>query len=589
MQKHYMNVKLALLALCLLVSFRSLGQSPGLFNYQAALRNPAGEILASQSVGLKLSILESSPTGTSMYSEVHNAITTAQGLVNVQIGTGTNVIGDFAAINWASGEYYLKVEMQDGVSFVNLGSSRLVSVPYALYSNKSLYADTAVKATYADTAAYLSGFNGFTGWFLDGNSGIDSTNFIGTVDSMDLVFRTNNKKNMVLRMDGSLYIGDTALIPADPYNGLPDNVGFDLDQQTGFYFNKYKAAVRAGVLADSSVCCGLIPYAGSFPTSTSPAYLREDSMGYGSVAMGIANKAKGPGSIALGAHNKTSVWGFDVAIGIGCEVKSGYGAIAMGRQAIAAGELGPSISIGYRTKSFGGYSTAMGNSTETNGWSSFAIGERTKANGLGSVSMGYYTIANARASLSIGRYNDTLVDAENSTGGTAGPVFIATSPAFIIGNGSSNSTRSNAFMIRYNGDAHLAGILTQSSDRRLKKDIEPLSLSLDKVQALKGVTYHWNGKNNHDSTRLQYGLIAQEVEKIFPDLVTTESNGYKSVNYIGLVPVLIEAVKELKQQMVAKEGELNALKASNETTIKDLEGKVNHILLLMEKNGVAGK
>ncbi len=95
--------------------------------------------------------------------------------------------------------------------------------------------------------------------------------------------------------------------------------------------------------------------------------------------------------------------------------------------------------------------------------------------------------------------------------------------------------------------------------------------------------------NNHDSTQLQYGLIAQEVEKIFPELVITESNGYKSVNYLGLIPVLIEAVKELQQRVADKEGEISTLKASNETAIKDLEGKVNHILLLMEKNGVAGK
>lgn len=588
MRKYYLNVKTALMVLCLLLgSFLSFAQSPGLFNYQAALRNTAGEILANKPVGLKLSILENSPTGASLYSEVHNTTTTAQGLVNVQIGTGTNVTGDFEAISWGSGEYYLKAELQDGVSFINMGSSRLVSVPYALYSNKAAYADTAVKATYADTAAFLSGFNGFTGWFLDGNNGTNSNNFVGTTDNADLVFKTNNRKNMVLGKDGSFYAGDTTLIAVDPIFGLPDNVGYDLYQQTGFYFNKYKAAFRAGVLADSAQ--SNFAYIGSFPARNYTAYLSEDSMGYGSVAMGIGNTATGPGSLALGAFNKTSPWGFSTAIGMACEANSGYGDVAIGREAIAASTYGPAASIGYRTKAFGAYSTAMGNGTETSGWSSFAAGERTKANGLGSSSMGYFTIANAATSLSIGRYNDTLVVAENSTGGTAGPSFLITNPAFIIGNGGSNATRSNAFVVRYNGNALLAGSLTQNSDRRLKKDIEPLSLSLHKVQALEGVTYHWNGINNHDTTQLQYGLIAQEVEKIFPELVTTESNGYKSVNYIALVPVLIEAVKELQQQVVTQEGAISTLKASNETKIKELEGKVNRVLLLMEQNGVAGK
>ena len=587
MQKHYKRVKNVLLALCLLGSFLSFGQSPGLFNYQAALRNAGGEILANQALSLRLSILEASPTGPSLYTEVHNATTTTQGLVNLQIGAGTIINGDFAAIDWAGGEYYLKVERQDGISFINLGSSRLVSVPYALYSNKATYADTAVKATYADTAAFLSGFNGFTGWFLNGNSGTDSTNFIGTVDSVDLVFRTNNKKNMVLRKDGSFYYGDSAWIYS--LYGPPDNVGStDIFEQAGFYFNKYKAAFRAGVLADST---GSGYSYLTLPFINPSAYLHEDSMGYGSVAMGLSNIARGPGSIALGALNKTSRWGFGVAIGLGCEsVCSGdYGGVALGKEAIAASEHGLSVSIGYLTKSLGSYSVAMGRSTETKGWGSFATGANTKANGLGSSSMGFHTIANAGTSLSIGRYNDTLVAVENVANGWPLPVFANTNPAFIIGNGSDDNTRSNAFVVRYTGNATLAGTLTQNSDRRLKKDIEPLSLSLQKVQALEGVTYHWNGINNHDSTQLQYGLIAQEVEKIFPELVTTENNGYKSVNYIALVPVLIEAVKELQQQVASQKGTINTLKAANETAIKDLENKVNHILTLVNQKEIAGK
>ncbi len=152
----------------------------------------------------------------------------------------------------------------------------------------------------------------------------------------------------------------------------------------------------------------------------------------------------------------------------------------MGKEAIAASTHGLSVSIGLGTKAMGRNSVAMGNTTETNGYSSFAVGDRTKANGFGSSSIGYHTIANAGTSLSIGRYNDTLVATENTANGWPLPVFASTSPAFIIGNGSSDATRSNAFVVRYNGNAVLAGTLTQNSDRRLKKDIEPLSLSLPK-------------------------------------------------------------------------------------------------------------
>lgn len=85
------------------------------------------------------------------------------------------------------------------------------------------------------------------------------------------------------------------------------------------------------------------------------------------------------------------------------------------------------------------------------------------------------------------------------------------------------------------------------SDRRLKQDIETLSSSLDKIQQLRGVNYNWRKENNigvEFEEGLQVGLIAQEVETVFPELVDTDDQGYKSVEYSKLVAVLIEALKE---------------------------------------------
>lgn len=103
-------------------------------------------------------------------------------------------------------------------------------------------------------------------------------------------------------------------------------------------------------------------------------------------------------------------------------------------------------------------------------------------------------------------------------------------------------------------DATVVGTVTAnsfiySSDFRLKKDIAPLNGALNKINNLQGVSFNWK-----NSGKPEIGLIAQDVEKVVPELVVTGSDGLKAVKYGNIVPLLIEAVKE--QQV-----EINALKA----------------------------
>ena len=87
-----------------------------------------------------------------------------------------------------------------------------------------------------------------------------------------------------------------------------------------------------------------------------------------------------------------------------------------------------------------------------------------------------------------------------------------------------------------------------SSDERLKDNIKPIENALDKVSKLGGYEFDWNAKQDvyegHD-----IGVIAQEVEAVFPELVTDRDNGFKAVKYEKLVPALIEAIKELKAEV----------------------------------------
>jgi len=114
-------------------------QAPASFPYQAVARSTSGNLLASQALSLRISLLDGSITGTVVYQEVQNVTTNTLGLFTLSIGLGTVTSGSFAAINWGSGSKYIKVEMDPagGNSFTVMGTSQLLSVPYAIYANKS--------------------------------------------------------------------------------------------------------------------------------------------------------------------------------------------------------------------------------------------------------------------------------------------------------------------------------------------------------------------------------------------------------------------------------------------------------------------
>ncbi len=128
-------------ALLLLSLATAFGQSPNLINYQGVARQLNGSAIANQTISLRLSIHHSTANGAVQYSESRNALTDADGLFNLQIGSsGTiNTTGSFSGITWESGSKYLQVEMDaaGGTNYINMGTQQLVSVPYAQYANKA--------------------------------------------------------------------------------------------------------------------------------------------------------------------------------------------------------------------------------------------------------------------------------------------------------------------------------------------------------------------------------------------------------------------------------------------------------------------
>lgn len=128
--------KIIIAVACMLSMNTLLAQAPEGFKYQAVVRNASGTILSSQNVGMQLTIQQGSIGGTSVYSETFTATSNNYGIVNLEIGTGTTT-GNFAAIDWANGPYFIETatDITGGTNYVVMGTSQLMSVPYALYAN----------------------------------------------------------------------------------------------------------------------------------------------------------------------------------------------------------------------------------------------------------------------------------------------------------------------------------------------------------------------------------------------------------------------------------------------------------------------
>ncbi len=124
-------------------------------------------------------------------------------------------------------------------------------------------------------------------------------------------------------------------------------------------------------------------------------------------------------------------------------------------------------------------------------------------------------------------------------------------------------TNNPEFVLASNGNLKINGVLTQNSDARLKTNVHTLDKALDSILGLRGVSYDWDRKrwpNRSFSEGKQIGFLAQEMERIFPYLVSTDKDGYKSVNYIGVIPVLVESVKTLNARQETQSKEIYALK-----------------------------
>ncbi|MFZ1423717.1 MAG: hypothetical protein WAS55_07825 [Saprospiraceae bacterium] len=129
-------------SLFLLIGINIIAQIPQKISYQAVVRNSNNQLVSNGAVGMRVSILKESATGTIVYSEIYNPnpITNTNGLISLEIGTGIPITGNFATIDWANGPYFIKTETDPtgATNYTIIATKELISVPYALHAGNSV-------------------------------------------------------------------------------------------------------------------------------------------------------------------------------------------------------------------------------------------------------------------------------------------------------------------------------------------------------------------------------------------------------------------------------------------------------------------
>ncbi len=151
-------MKKTLTLLAIFASLAIFAQAPQGFNYQATVRNAMGSLIVNQNVYFKFNIMLNSQTSVPVFTETHYVPTDDLGQVNLIVGNGTATTGNFSSINWASGSYYLGIELNTGNGYVAMGTTQLLSVPYALYANTAGTSQTTIP-NLAEVLAVNNGAN----------------------------------------------------------------------------------------------------------------------------------------------------------------------------------------------------------------------------------------------------------------------------------------------------------------------------------------------------------------------------------------------------------------------------------------------
>tara|TARA_B110000046_G_scaffold21535_1_gene20375 strand:- start:1790 stop:3301 length:1512 start_codon:yes stop_codon:yes gene_type:complete len=196
-------------------------QAPQGFNYQATVRNSSGDLIVNTNVYFKFNVIQGSQTAVPIFSETHYVPTDDLGQVNLVIGQGTTNIGAFSELDWSLGSYYLGIELDTGNGYVAMGTTQLLSVPYAMYAESSGSSSSGFP-TGGTEGQVLSIVSGAPTW-TDVSGFTDSENLaeITTVEASNIDFESMISGGNI-NNDGGFTVVSKGVIWSESPNPTPE-------------------------------------------------------------------------------------------------------------------------------------------------------------------------------------------------------------------------------------------------------------------------------------------------------------------------------------------------------------------------------
>ncbi len=527
------------LLLLLLFCSVTMAQAPQTMNYQAVVRGQNGTPLPdSTPVKLRFTIHDVTPAGSAVFTEVQNTRTNRFGLVIAQIGSVNNL----SIINWGNGAKFLQVEtdVNNTGTYNDMGTTQLLSVPYALFAGNSANGVTGATGAQGMTgptgpmgltgATGAGGLNGSTGptgatgvdgqnglagptgptgatgldgitgatgptgpeisaWKLTGNTGTNSdSNFVGTIDSNSLRFKINNTNVGLLNTNGSIFCG----LNAGSVNAAANTIAI------GQGALQNTAAGAGNMAIGSNVMHSNIDVIAVNNIGIGNSALYSNFSGYENVALGnqaLYSNIDGQYNVAIGnkALQNNAGGSFNVALGTGTLVhNNGSGNIAINLNALALNIAGwGNIAIGSGSmlkNTIGNYNIAIGTTSlniNIGGNNNVAVGRDAMAlkhNGDNSVGVGWHSLLfdTSGYNLSaIGALSDVTLPYLNNSGAIGAGALVNDSNKIRVGNVTISVIEGQV-------------PFSSPSDGRFKYNIEENIPGLAFIKKLKPVSYNFD-------------------------------------------------------------------------------------------------